>query len=192
MNRLDPRKVLTGVRRELRSWRRSGMLTAAIIGFAVSWLIAMLTLTMYAQSTPPAVEQPVAFNHRMHVEDVGLSCLDCHEYYESEVFSGFPPVATCAMCHEEAQGDSAAEAELVGLLSSGDSLAWKSLYLQPAHVFYSHRRHVVVAGIECDSCHDAIASSETPPSRASVLSMEDCLSCHEDQEAGVDCTTCHR
>ena len=176
----------------MRAWRRPGMVTTVILGFAVGWIIAVLALAAYARSNPKAIEQPVAFNHRMHVEDLDLACLDCHEYYEEEVFSGFPSSETCAMCHEEAQGDSPAEAKLVGMLTSGEPIAWRSLYLQPSHVFYSHRRHVVVAAIECDRCHDAIAATEVPPSTASVLTMDDCLDCHRAHEVADDCTNCHR
>lgn len=173
-------------------WARQGVLAAAVLGFAIVYPIVLLGLAAFVRPTPRVVEQPIAFNHRIHVQDVGLACTDCHPFYESETFSGLPEADTCAMCHEEAQGESSEESKLLGLLSAGGRLEWRPLFAQPAHVFYSHSRHVTVAGIECDQCHGLIAESETPPRKVEILSMDACIDCHQQQQAGIDCTDCHR
>lgn len=167
-------------------------LGATALGLAVFFVLGTGLGVAQRRSAARALEQPIAFNHRLHVEDVELSCLDCHEFYESEAFSGLPGPEVCAFCHEEAQGESVAEQELAGLLAEGAPLAWRSLFRQPSHVFYSHRRHVVVAGLECRSCHGDFAKTETPPRRASILSMEECLECHQREGVAEDCTACHR
>ena len=96
------------------------------------------------------------------------------------------------MCHSEALGDSAAEAALLALLESGQPIAWKPLFRQPGHVYYSHRRHVVQAEIDCSVCHGTIGASTSPPLRATPLQMDDCLECHEREGASIACTSCHR
>ena len=171
----------------------ASVVAAAAIGFLVFLLLttALWTLGSDGSMSGPVV-QPVEFNHRLHVEDVGLECTECHEFAESEAFSGLPTDEICSMCHDEAQGDNPEETKLVGLLSDGRPLEWGRLFRQPEHVYYSHSRHVSVAGLECERCHAGIASSTRPPLRVRRLTMDDCLECHEDGEAQNDCTTCHR
>ncbi len=138
------------------------------------------------------VTQPVAFNHRKHVKDNELPCKTCHEFYETETFSGLPSAEVCSSCHADALGKSAQEARLRALLAAGRPLVWPSLFRQPAHVFYSHRRHVVDAGLQCPTCHGAIAESERPPVRVRRLAMADCVGCHQQKGVSTACTTCHR
>jgi len=60
-------------------------------------------------------------------------------------------------------------------------------------VFYSHRRHVVVAKIPCETCHGAIARTSAPPARPLVkIRMKFCIGCHQRRNVTVDCIACHR
>jgi hypothetical protein len=169
-------------------------LRAALAGGALAFVVATVaTLVVRANSAySPSVRQPIAFNHRKHVEEVGLACSTCHEYYEKEAFSGLPTADACGACHSEPQGKTAEEAALVKLLASGAPLDWKPLFRQPPHVFYSHRRHVVSGKIECGVCHGTIAKSTVPPSSVKRLQMQDCIDCHERRGVSTACTTCHR
>ena len=71
-------------------------------------------------------------------------------------------------------------------------VVWHSLFRQPPHIFYSHRRHVVTARLKCERCHGDIADSVSPPVRVVRLTMNDCIGCHESRGVATDCTTCHR
>jgi hypothetical protein len=179
----------------LETFRRldKDTLSASAVGFFL-FLLGIVLVSGLARSalSPGAIEQPVAFNHRIHVEELGLECTECHPYYEKEAFSGLPKGDTCRFCHEEAQGESRQEMTLVGLLSEGRELEWERLYQQPPHVFYSHRRHVAVAALACQTCHGGIGSSEVPPTRVQQLTMEACMDCHQENGVTNDCTTCHR
>jgi hypothetical protein len=157
-------------------------------------LVVFFFLSAAAVSlSPRATEQPLVFNHRKHVVDNEMECSDCHEFYETEAFSGMPDAETCSFCHlDELQGESAEEGRLAALLAEGESLDWGRLFRQPPHVFYSHRRHAAVAQIECEVCHGSIGQSETPPKRVERLIMDDCLTCHEEEGASTECTSCHR
>lgn len=139
-----------------------------------------------------SVKQPVEFNHKKHVADVGLTCDTCHSGYEKEIFSGLPKAEDCAGCHSEAQGTSEKEKALVALLKRGEPLEWKRLFAQPSHVFFSHRRHFKVAKLACATCHGTIAETAAPPGRVSKLLMGDCINCHKKSNVSVACTTCHR
>lgn len=140
----------------------------------------------------PRGTQPIAFNHKIHVKDLDLACSSCHQFYEKETFSGLPDSEVCATCHLDPQGKSKEEERLVKLLKAGVALPWTPLFRQPAHVFYSHRRHVVAAKIECAACHGAIATSVAPPQSVKRLRMQDCQDCHRRSGVSSDCTACHR
>lgn len=165
---------------------------AAAAGFVAAFAVVAAVSYLDVRKEQREVSQPIAFNHRVHVEDQELECSMCHPFYESEISSGMPGAETCAMCHLEPQGESASERTLVAKLQAGEPLEWGRLFRQPPHVFYSHRRHVVVAGIQCEVCHGQIGLSERPPSQAAPMSMEACLDCHEREQASGDCTACHR
>lgn len=163
-----------------------------VLGFAAFFVLWTLGLGLFRDRAVVRARQPIEFNHRLHVEEAGMACTDCHEFYESEAFSGMPTAETCAFCHEEVAGESREEARLVELLQAGSPLEWQPLFRQPSHVYYSHRRHVGVAGLECEACHGAIATSKRPPRRVRKLLMDECLECHLDGDAATDCTACHR
>lgn len=164
-----------------------------VLGFALTFGLTVGTLGLTRiPFVGGGVEQPIEFSHRLHVEDLALGCDTCHQFYATQARSGLPDADTCGFCHLEAQGESAEEARLVALLEEGEPLRWQSLFRQPAHVFYSHSRHVTVAGLECERCHGDIAHTEAPPRRVERLTMELCIDCHESGGARTDCTACHR
>lgn len=138
------------------------------------------------------VKQPVEFNHKKHVAELEMTCDTCHAGYEKETFSGLPTAEVCATCHAEAQGKGKKELVLVEKLKKGETLEWKGLFAQPPHIFYSHRRHVVVAKIACATCHGDIANTTSPPRRVRKLAMTDCIACHQKLNVSVACTACHR
>jgi hypothetical protein len=167
--------------------------TAAVAGFVLFFLGSAAVVVVRgggAFSSP--VRQPIAFNHRKHVEELGLTCAACHEFVDNETYSTLPSADLCAACHQEPQGKTAAELKLVRLLQTGAALDWKPLFRQPPHVYYSHRRHVVAGGIDCGTCHGAIAKSTQPPSVVKRLRMQNCIDCHRRRGVSTDCTTCHR
>ncbi len=155
-------------------------------------LLGVLTVLLVVRRGP-AVPQPVAFNHLKHTSDLGLACDFCHEYVRTGAHAGLPDAGTCSMCHRAPQGDSAEAARVTELLEAGDPLRFNKLFHLPDHVFYTHRRHVGIAELECGNCHGAIAETERPPERALVrISMDSCMDCHRDRGQTLDCNACHR
>ena len=140
-----------------------------------------------------AVPQPIRFNHELHAGTLELDCSTCHEFYATSAHSGLPSLDLCATCHEEAMTDSPEERRLFELLQSGSNEPFRKLFRMPDHVYYSHARHVTVAGIECATCHGGIAETTTPPSTALVhVTMDTCVDCHAARGVTVECTRCHR
>lgn len=140
-----------------------------------------------------SVDQPISFNHRLHVQTVGLECTDCHLYALTGTRATIPNVETCGGCHAEAATDSPEEARLVEHVASETPIPWKNIYWVPDDVYFSHRRHTALGDIECDVCHGEMRDKETPVTRRAVpIDMDDCIECHRQRGATDDCIACHR
>jgi hypothetical protein len=139
------------------------------------------------------VIQPIAFSHQTHTGELEIECDTCHELYESGSHAGLPTLETCQMCHSEPVTESPEELKISELAEAGKDDVFTKLFRLADHTFYTHRRHVVVAKLECQTCHGDIAATTSPPERPQVrMSMDFCLSCHETSGASSDCTGCHR
>lgn len=156
-------------------------------------LLGALCPLLWVVGCTETIEQPIRFNHKLHVTENGLECGDCHQYFETHSFSGLPGKEVCLECHEEPQTDSKEEEKIREYAARDEEIPWKRLHLMPDHVNYSHRRHVKVAGLACETCHGAIAEATSPPTRPLVeQDMDWCLDCHEDKGATQDCIHCHK
>ena len=139
------------------------------------------------------VRQPIEYNHRLHVKKLEIGCDTCHETSKVGEVAGLPPLSTCAGCHQEANGTSAEEKKVVEAVGTGREIPWARLYDVPRHVYFTHRRHVQVAGIACERCHGDMGAQTRPPARALVaVTMTRCLACHRERGASQDCDVCHR
>ena len=136
-------------------------------------------------------EQPIAFNHKKHL-DQGLECDACHRFYKTQAFSGLPDLNTCLECHKEPVTKSPEEEKIRQFQKKGEEIPWKRLYREPDHVFFSHRRHVVLGKLRCETCHGDIAQRERPPTKPWVkMTMNWCMDCHTKNKVTNDCLACH-
>ena len=136
--------------------------------------------------------QPIAFNHSKHLAS-GMSCTDCHVGAQTQVHATVPGLATCLTCHEAGLTDSAEEKKLRAFGAAKQELAWTPLTRVPSHVYFSHRRHVTLAKLECATCHGAMEKLTAPPQRLfRPLTMDNCIECHRKSGARTDCNDCHR
>lgn len=163
------------------------------ITFGVAFVVLFLSgLWFWTAVDREDIEQPIAFNHLLHTEN-GLECTDCHTGVLESASAGFPSNDVCMMCHMDPLGESVEEERLLEYLTRDEPIPWKSLFEQPAHVFYSHRRHVVSAELECSTCHADMGEREKPPTAPPFkLTMDVCMDCHSLAGVRNDCTVCHR
>lgn len=158
----------------------------------VALAIVIPTLTALALGREQ-IPQPIAFNHQKHTGELGLACTFCHQYAETGAHSGLPDATVCSICHSAVQGTSPEAARVTELLDAGDPIQFNKLFRLPDHVFYTHRRHVAIAELECAECHGDIAETTRPPPRALVkIDMDFCMDCHRENSATEDCNACHR
>ena len=159
-----------------------------LLGLVIGFILLSLLVSF---SVGSKVGQPIAFNHKKHI-DQGLECDTCHKYYKTQTFSGIPDSSVCLECHKEPITKSPEEEKIRQYAKKGEQIPWRRIYREPDHVFYSHQAHVVLAKIECKTCHDDIAQREKPPARPFVqMTMGWCMRCHKERKASNDCLTCH-
>lgn len=150
------------------------------LGVAVVWLLVW---------PRPSIEQPLDFDHAKHGR---MACVVCHRGVETATRAGYPPDTVCLECHATAPRVRGAEA-VWPASRTGPRIAWMRVNRVPDDVAFSHRRHVVLANLDCVSCHGEVGKRSTPPpAPATRLDMDACESCHAREDADNDCAACHR
>lgn len=177
------------------STESGGFVVFFIVGFLAALLIGWLVYpkVIYSQKS-----QPIAFNHKVHIDEVGMACEDCHGYRDDGTFIGFPTTESCGDCHAEATGESEAIDILVtDYLEAGKEIQWYAYQYQPDNVFFSHVAH---QGFECTSCHPDVGGTEVPPPyyeniltgySSKTMKMWQCERCHAELGVSNGCYICH-
>lgn len=164
---------------------------------AAGGTLAVLAAIAAVGCADPPIVQPIPFNHRLHVAN-DIECVHCHEGLLTGPHAGLPRVAICMECHDADITENPAARPHVETVRrharAGTEVPWRRLHVLPGHVYYSHRRHVAIARLECATCHGDIAERTTPPTApvARTLAMATCMDCHEARGVENDCARCHR
>jgi c(7)-type cytochrome triheme protein len=158
-----------------------------------SILAVSLLMIAFLSASAERIEQPIKYNHKKHVKELEMDCTECHRYAKTMARATIPNIEVCQDCHAEPMTDSGEEKKLVSYITKGEKIPWVKVYRVPSNVYFSHRRHTVLAGIDCTVCHGDIGKLDKPVTRQLVrISMKNCLKCHEKEKAETDCTRCHR
>ena len=122
--------------------------TAGLVGGVVSLAVTVfvisawfgLPLDVFGFSGAP--DQPIAFPHTVHVQEVGLDCTFCHRNVTIGAAATVPAVGLCMTCHIVV-GDENAEVErLRAIHSDGDPIDWVRVHRVPDHVHFVHEAHI--------------------------------------------------
>ena len=143
----------------------------------------------------PTVTQPIAFNHTLHLKEASLTCVDCHTDAGTRRNAGLPGKRVCLDCHDidGEQGSHPEKDKLFVYEKSDDDIVWQRVAVIKPDVYFSHRRHVGSGKLDCLVCHPDQPNLDKPPTAARlVMSMADCIECHEENRASSDCLACHR
>ena len=160
-----------------------------------SSLFAAVALVMFAQQPPepkmqrPAPPQPLPFSHKLHVGQ-GLNCKQCHPVPEPGDFATIPKTAYCMGCHASVKKESPHIAKLAGFHAEGKRVPWAPVYRVPDWVSFSHKKHVGVEGVTCETCHGPVREREVLR-RERDISMAACMDCHRARKASNECLLCH-
>ena len=130
----------------------------------------------------------IIFSHSQHLADYGLQCADCHtEAMSSETARDniLPKKAACAVCHKEEVDD---EQQCAKCHRPNAALV---PFESPQRLIeFPHDYHLTTVDLECESCHTGMAETDYA-SRHNWPVMDDCLTCHQDVDAPLECETCH-
>lgn len=171
----------------------SGRTFGALLGPAILLMLCGSAYAYWRWGMNHRVVQPIMFSHRAHVAAAQIACSECHAYYSQGVHSGLPSADLCMTCHSDALTKSLEEAKLREEFQRGNPPVFRKLFHLPPHVYYSHRRHVVLGKLECVRCHGLIADTVSPPTRPLIqVSMDFCTGCHKESKVTNDCKACHR
>ncbi len=151
------------------------LLAASGVGLAY-----MLNSSPYVTRVNLIQEQPVAFSHAHHVDQLGIDCRYCHVSVETEANAGLPPTYTCMSCHSQVWNDSPMLATVRESLREDKPIPWKKVHDLPDFVYFHHGIHVQ-KGVSCVTCHGHV--EEMPLVwKAEPMNMGWCLNCHKHPE----------
>jgi len=158
-----------------------------------------------------AQESGPRFSHSVHIETVGLACVQCHASApesRSNKDVNLPKPETCALCHLPEEGDMRGEASDF------------SPEVPPRPVLFSHQQHLgipdltsrIITALEsgtypegdptairkqiesdetCTACHRGLRQAHLGRREHYPL-MSDCLVCHKPKaNAMTECRSCH-
>jgi hypothetical protein len=171
---------------------RTGRGLRQLMGIGV--LVLAAVLDGCSPSPRPEPDQPIAYNHQVHVQDQEMECTRCHLGAETQDHAGLPPMTVCAGCHRRQGTDIPAVQAFMELYDGGQGqpLAWNKVNVIPesAMVHFKHKPHAR-AGVECATCHGDIGSMTVAHQVINVANMGWCVECHRENEAPTDCLACH-
>ncbi len=167
-----------------------------ILTFTLTYLFILIS-GMYMEVLAGSVKQPIDFNHKKHIQEVGLECPICHTLVQTYYRATIPNIEICSMCHDEGgDGQKAGNPKtqkVLDFIKKGQTIPWQQVYQVPDHVYFSHQRHVVMGKIECATCHGKIDQTTSPITKVAVKhTMDNCMNCHKKSGVSNDCVACHK
>lgn len=130
-------------------------------------------------------KQPVPYSHQLHVAELGMDCLYCHNTADKTSFAAIPATETCMNCHHPDHGVRVSSDQLAPVYdsyASGKPVPWVKVHDLADYAYFNHGVHVS-KGIGCISCHGRVDKmDEDGVWQVETLSMGWCLDCHRAPE----------
>lgn len=150
---------------------------AAALGFKA--VINMLFSVGVQKGYAP--RQPIAFSHKVHAGQYEIDCKYCHTGVTKGKNATIPSVNICMNCHNQIKsGTLTGEAEIgkiVRAYNENNPIEWVRIHNLPDLAYFNHSQHVVVGGIECETCHGPVQEMDVVRQH-SLLTMGWCIDCH--------------
>ena len=162
-----------------------GIITFLVVALAAKNVIDGLYVVGVQQGYAPT--QPIPFSHELHAGLYEIDCQYCHTGVEIAKSANIPSVNICMNCHSEIKnvggkdGMSPQIQKLYTAQESGVPIEWVRVHNLPDLAYFNHSQHVVVGGVECQTCHGPVEEMEVV-SQYSALTMGWCIDCHRNTE----------
>jgi mono/diheme cytochrome c family protein len=125
--------------------------------------------------------QPIAFSHKIHAGQFEIDCKYCHTGAIKGKSANIPSPNICMNCHSQIKtGTNTGEAEIKKIydaIQKNEPIKWVRIHNLPDLAYFNHSQHVVVGGIECQTCHGPIQEMDVVK-QYSLLTMGWCIDCH--------------
>lgn len=128
----------------------------------------------------------IKFSHKLHVQDVGASCEDCHGSAKTSKRSSdnlLAKQANCATCHEDEVKNNCTYCHV-------DEKNLVPFANPPREIIFSHEKHVGELNVKCETCHLGLEKVEYA-GVANMPTMATCNTCHDNKKAANVCESCH-
>lgn len=156
------------------------------------WLIvAFLSITtgwfVFSKGKPDERKDIIKFSHKYHQMEIETSCTDCHAKASESTLASDNLLTTkeeCAECHD-------VEDEENCTLCHYENEVTRVAFENPQReLVFSHKFHIEDAELACETCHGNLNEVDFANAK-SMPDMEDCSTCHNNQQATLECVTCH-
>ncbi|MGY6521022.1 MAG: c-type cytochrome [Mongoliitalea sp.] len=157
------------------------IVTALVVALVAKTAIDGLYSVGIQQGYAPT--QPIAFSHALHAGQYEIECQYCHTGVELGKSANIPSANICMNCHMHIQnvggqdGMSPEIAKIYAAVEENKPIEWVRIHNLPDLAYFNHAQHVVVGGIECQTCHGPIEEMEVVYQHSS-LTMGWCIDCH--------------
>ncbi|TDS15794.1 cytochrome c3 family protein [Sphingobacterium paludis] len=179
-----------------------------LVGFSVLMLVAFLAVggwnTLWNVGVHQGYEpvQPIKFSHQIHAGVNQIECQYCHGGAFKSKNASIPSANVCMNCHNTVTASEHYDGELSPEIAKiyraldynpetreyGNNpkpIQWVRIHNLPDFAYFNHSQHVVVAGVECQTCHGPVETMEEVY-QYSPLTMKWCIDCHRTTEVNTD------
>ena len=106
----------------------------------------------------PEALQPIAFVHKVHVNEVQLECVDCHITVARGPLASIPDIRTCWNCHATTLTEHPEIRKLKDYYDKGQDIPWQRVWgwVEESHVRFNHAPHIR-EGIDCTNATETLA-----------------------------------
>lgn len=179
-----------------------------LVGLVVLLLVAVLATAGWRSMWNVGVHdgympvQPIKFSHQLHAGVNQIDCQYCHGGAYKSQNASIPSANICMNCHTGITGQEQYGGEISPEIAKiyraldydpatgeyGDNpkpIEWVRVHNLPDFAYFNHSQHVVVAGLECQTCHGPVETMEELYQFA-PLTMKWCVDCHQETEVNTD------
>jgi cytochrome c553 len=159
-------------------------------------------------------KQPIWFSHKIHAGTQKIDCQYCHTGASKGKNAWIPAVSVCMNCHKAIkEGTITGTTEIAKITAAYEAnmpIEWVRIHNLPDLAYFNHKQHVVVGGVECQTCHGPIEEMDEVY-QYNTLSMGWCINCHREtdvnkelyeklgrtdvhkvaDQGGLECARCH-
>ncbi|MGK6351700.1 cytochrome c3 family protein [Parapedobacter sp. DT-150] len=142
--------------------------------------------------------QPIKFSHQLHAGVNQIECQYCHGGAFKSKNASIPSANVCMNCHKAITASDKYDGELSPEIAkiyraldynpetmeygpNQRPIEWVRIHNLPDFAYFNHSQHVVVAGVECQTCHGPVETM-AEVYQYSPLTMKWCINCHQQTE----------